>query len=141
MSVKLIYLKFIIKSFMNKKIVKTLTAPSPIGPYSQAVISNNMVFVSGQIALHPLTNELIVDDIASETHQVMRNLQAILESANINFNHVVKATIFLSDMVHFGQVNQVYSSYFANDFPARETVSVKGLPRNVNVEISMIATL
>ncbi len=126
---------------MDKKIIRTENAPSPIGPYNQAVISNNLVFISGQIALHPLTNELLYDDIPTETHQVMRNLQAILESAGINFNHVLKSTIFLSDMVHFVKVNEVYSSYFAGDFPARETVAAKGLPRNVNVEISMIATL
>ncbi len=126
---------------MNKKILNTANAPSPIGPYSQAVVSNNLVFISGQIALHPETNELICDDIITESHQVMRNLQAILENAGINFNHVLKSTIFLSDMVHFAKVNEVYSSYFTLDYPARETVAAKGLPKNVNVEISMIATL
>ena len=126
---------------MNKKILYTPNAPSPIGPYSQALISNNIVFISGQIALHPKTNDLICDDITTETHQVMRNLQAILEAAGINFNHVLKSTIFLNDMELFVKVNEVYSSYFAGEYPARETVAVRGLPKNVNVEISMIATL
>ena len=126
---------------MDKKIIITSKAPSPIGPYNQAVISNNMVFVSGQIPLIAETNELITGNIAAETHQVMRNLNVILEEAGINFNHVVKSTIFLSDMNLFAQVNEVYGSYFSADYPARETVAVKGLPKNVNVEISMIATL
>jgi 2-iminobutanoate/2-iminopropanoate deaminase len=126
---------------MNKKIINTSKAPAPIGPYSQATISNNMVFISGQIPLHPETDELVMGDIATETHQVMRNLDAILEEAGINFNHVVKSTIFLTDMSLFAAVNEVYGSYFSADYPARETVAVKGLPKNVNVEISMIATM
>jgi 2-iminobutanoate/2-iminopropanoate deaminase len=126
---------------MNKRIINTTKAPAPIGPYNQAVIANNMVFISGQVALIPATNELIIGDIATETHQVMRNLHEILEEAQINFNHVVKTTIFLSDMSLFAQVNEVYGSYFSADYPARETVAVKGLPKNVNVEISMIAVL
>ncbi|MCW3082065.1 RidA family protein [Segetibacter sp.] len=126
---------------MDKKIINTARAPAPIGPYNQAIISNNMVFISGQIPLIPQTNELVSGDIATETHQVMRNLQEILEEAGINFNHVVKSTIFLSDMGLFTSVNEVYGSYFSGDYPARETVAVKGLPKNVNVEISMIATM
>lgn len=126
---------------MDKKVISTTKAPAPIGPYNQAIISNHLVFISGQIALHPATNELVSADIATETHQVMRNLQAILEEAGINFNHVVKTTIFLSDMSLFARVNEVYGSYFSADYPARETVAVKGLPKNVNVEISIIATL
>ncbi len=126
---------------MNKKIVITEKAPAPIGPYNQAVACNNMLFISGQIALNPVNGELIAGDATAETHQVMRNLQAILETAGSNFNHVVKTTIFLSDMNLFAQVNEVYGSYFSADYPARETVAVKGLPKNVNVEISMIATL
>ena len=126
---------------MNKKVVNTSKAPPPIGPYSQAIISNNMVFISGQIALNPETNELVTSDVATETHMVMRNLHEILQEAGINFNHVIKTTIFLSDMGLFSKVNEVYGSYFAADYPARETVAVKGLPKDVNVEISMIATL
>ena len=126
---------------MDKKIINTKKAPAPIGPYNQALISNNMVYISGQIPLNPETNELITGDIATETHQVMRNLHEILEEAGINFNHVVKSTIFLSDMSLFAAVNEVYGSYFSSDYPARETVAVKGLPKNVNVEISMIAVM
>jgi 2-iminobutanoate/2-iminopropanoate deaminase len=128
-------------SSMNKRVINTTKAPAPIGPYSQAIISNNMLFISGQIPLNPSTNELVTGDVATETHQVMRNLQEILEEAAVNFNHVVKTTIFLSDMNLFTKVNEVYGSYFAADYPARETVAVKGLPKDVNVEISMIATL
>lgn len=126
---------------MNKRTINTPKAPAPIGPYNQAVISNNMIFISGQIALNPETDKFINADIAAETHQVMRNLEAILEEAGINFNHVIKSTIFLKDMSFFVQVNEVYGSYFSADYPARETVAVKGLPKDVNVEISMIATL
>lgn len=126
---------------MDKKVINTAKAPAPIGPYNQAIISNNMIYISGQIPLNPETNELITGDIATETHQVMRNLHEILEEAGINFNHVVKSTIFLSDMSLFASVNEVYGSYFSADYPARETVAVKGLPKNVNVEISMIATM
>lgn len=126
---------------MDKKVINTSKAPAPIGPYNQAIVSNNMMFISGQIALNPETNELISGDVATETHQVMRNLHEILEAAGINFNHVVKSTIFLSDMSLFAAVNEVYGSYFSAHYPARETVAVKGLPKNVNVEISMIATM
>jgi 2-iminobutanoate/2-iminopropanoate deaminase len=126
---------------MDKKVINTQKAPAPIGPYNQAVISNNMLFISGQIPLDAETNDLVSGDIASETHQVMRNLKEILEEAGINFNHVVKSTIFLSDMALFAAVNEVYGSYFSADYPARETVAVKGLPKNVQVEISMIATM
>ncbi len=126
---------------MNKKIIHTDKAPLPIGPYSQAVLSNNTLFISGQIPINPETNEVVSSDIEAETHQVMRNLGEILKEAGINFNHIIKTTIFLSDMSLFGKVNEVYGSYFSNDYPARETVAVKGLPKNVNVEISMIATL
>jgi 2-iminobutanoate/2-iminopropanoate deaminase len=125
---------------MHKKVIKTSKAPAPIGPYNQAIISNNMIFISGQIALNAETNEVVTGDIDAETHQVMRNLHEILEEAGLNFNHVIKTTIFLSDMGLFGSVNEVYGSYFSGDYPARETIAVKGLPKNVNVEISMIAT-
>ena len=126
---------------MDKRIINTSKAPAPIGPYNQAIITNNMIFISGQIALNATTNELISGDISAETHQVMRNLHEILEEAGINFNHVVKTTIFLKDMALFAEVNNVYGSYFSAGYPARETVAVKGLPKDVNVEISMIATL
>lgn len=123
-----------------KQIINTPDAPAPIGPYNQAVISGNMLFISGQIALIPGTSDLSNADTASETHQVMKNLQAILKAAGMDFSHVIKTTIFLSDMSLFAAVNEVYGSYFSADFPARETVAVKGLPKNVNVEISMIAS-
>jgi len=123
-----------------KKIINTPDAPAPIGPYNQAVMSGDMLFISGQIALIPGTSDLANADIASETHQVMKNLSAILKTTGMNFGHVLKTTIFLSDMSLFAQVNEVYGSYFESDFPARETVAVKGLPKNVNVEISMIAS-
>jgi 2-iminobutanoate/2-iminopropanoate deaminase len=126
---------------MDKRIINTSKSPAPIGPYNQAIITNNMMFISGQIALNATTNELISGDISAETHQVMRNLHEILEEAGINFNHVVKTTIFLKDMTLFAKVNDVYGSYFSAGYPARETVAVKGLPKDVNVEISMIATL
>jgi 2-iminobutanoate/2-iminopropanoate deaminase len=126
---------------MDKRIINTSKSPAPIGPYNQAIITNNMMFISGQIALNATTNELISGDISAETHQVMRNLHQILEEAGINFNHVVKTTIFLKDMTLFAKVNDVYGSYFSAGYPARETVAVKGLPKDVNVEISMIATL
>jgi len=126
---------------MNKKVINTSKAPAPIGPYNQAIVSNNQLFISGQIPINPTTNKLVSGDVATETHQVMRNLAAILEEAGINFNHAVKTTIFLSDMNLFAQVNEVYGSYFSADYPARETVAVKGLPKGVNVEISMIAAI
>lgn len=124
---------------MEKKIINTKEAPAPIGPYNQAVMANQFLFISGQIALDPVSAELKTDTIEEETRLVMKNLEAILNAAKLNFSHVVKTTIFLSDMQHFGLVNEIYGSYFERDFPARETVAVKTLPKNVNVEISMIA--
>ena len=124
---------------MAKKIIKTDAAPAPIGPYNQAVLAGNLLFISGQIALIPGTPDLNNADITTETNQVMKNLEAILAAASANFDHVVKTTIFLSDMNLFSQVNEIYGRYFDDSFPARETVAVKGLPKNVNVEISMIA--
>lgn len=124
---------------MSKEIINTDKAPAPIGPYSQAVRAGNMLFISGQIAFKPGTSELVTADIFEETHQVMNNLKAILREAGLTFNNVVKTTIFLSDMELFGQMNEIYGKYFEGDFPARETVAVKGLPKGVNVEISMIA--
>lgn len=126
---------------MSKQIIQTSKAPAPIGPYSQAVKANGMVFISGQVAFDPATATLKMGSIQEETHQVMQNLQAILTEAKLDFNHVVKTSIFLSDMGLFAQVNEVYATYFNGDEPARETVAVKTLPRNVNVEISMIAVV
>ena len=124
---------------MAKIIIYTPNAPAPIGPYNQAVVAGNLLFISGQIALQPGTGELINSDIVVETEQVMKNLAAILTEAGLDFSHVVKTTIFLSDMDLFAQVNEIYGKHFASEFPARETVAVKGLPKNVRVEISMIA--
>jgi len=123
-----------------KKIINTAKAPAPIGPYNQAVLSGNMLFISGQIALIPGTSDLVNADIKTETNRVMENLKAILAEAGLDFSHVVKTTIFLSDMSLFADVNEVYGSFFSSDYPARETLAVKGLPKNVNVEISMIAS-
>ena len=122
-----------------KVVINTNDAPSPIGPYSQAIKVNGMLFISGQIAIIPSTNEIEVSNVEAETQQVMKNLQAILLEANLSFNNVVKTTILLSSMDLFTRVNAVYGSYFTDNFPARETFAVKGLPKNVNVEISMIA--
>ena len=126
---------------MSKQIIESKKVPAPIGPYSQAVIANGFLFASGQVALDPKTGELVLSDIASETKQVMENIKSILEAAELTFAHVVKTTIFLSDMGLFAQVNEVYGSYFSKDFPARETVAVKTLPRNVNIEISITAVV
>lgn len=122
-----------------KSIVYTDKAPAPIGPYSQAVLTGNMLFISGQIAIDPATNQLINGSIGDEARQVMKNLEALLSASDLSFESVVKATIFLSDMNYFAEVNEIYGSYFISNFPARETVAVLGLPKNVNVEISMIA--
>jgi 2-iminobutanoate/2-iminopropanoate deaminase len=124
---------------MSKQIIHTIHAADPIGPYNQAVKTDNFLFVSGQVALKPGSNELANADIIEETHQVMQNLKSILAAANMDFGNVVKTTIFLSDMDLFGEVNTIYAKYFEGDFPARETVAVKGLPKNANVEISVIA--
>lgn len=122
-----------------KSIINSANAPAPIGPYSQAVKANGMIYISGQIALMPGTDQLLLNTIEEETKQVMENLKAILNEAGIGFDHVVKSTIFLSDMQHFGSMNGIYASYFNEAPPARETVHVSGLPKGVNVEISMIA--
>jgi 2-iminobutanoate/2-iminopropanoate deaminase len=123
---------------MNQ-IINTNNAPAPIGPYSQAVIANGFLFLSGQVAINPESGEVIQSSIAEETHQVMRNIKAVLLEASYELKDVVKTTIFLSDMNLFAEVNDVYGSYFESNFPARETVAVKGLPKGVNVEISMTA--
>ena len=124
-----------------KKIINTKNAPAPIGPYNQAVKINNMLFISGQVAMDPNNNnELVKSSIEDETHQVMKNLSAILEEAGMDFTNVVKTTIFLSDMSYFKEINGIYGSYLKDgEEPARETVAVKTLPKEVNIEISMIA--
>ena len=124
---------------MSKKIVKTAKAPEPIGPYSQAVKAGGFLFLSGQVALIPGTSQLNIANITDETRQVMENLKAVLAEAGLDFSHVIKTTIFLKEMSSFGEVNTEYGKYFDKDFPARETVAVKTLPKDVNVEISMIA--
>ena len=125
---------------MEKTIIQTDAAPAPIGPYSQAVKAGNMLFVSGQIAIDPKTGNLNNADLSTETHQVMQNLLAVLTAAGMDFSNVVKTSIFLSDMSLFAAVNKVYGEYFQGQYPARETVAVKGLPRDLRVEISMIAS-
>jgi 2-iminobutanoate/2-iminopropanoate deaminase len=122
-----------------KSIIYTEKAPAPIGPYSQAVLTGNMLFISGQIPIDPETNQLINGSIRDEARQVMKNLEVLLSESGLSFESVVKTSIFLSDMNHFAEVNEIYGSYFISNFPARETVAVLGLPKNVNVEISMIA--
>ena len=126
---------------MEKKIINTPNAPAPIGPYSQAVLTGNTLYISGQIPIDPASGQVDATDIASEAEQAMKNLEAILEAAGIDFSHVVKTTILLTDMGSFAEVNAVYGRYFSGDFPARETYAVKALPKNVNVEISMVAVL
>ena len=123
-----------------KKIIQTPNAPAPIGPYNQAVLAGNTLYVSGQIALDPATGELLKGSIEEETHLVMQNLQAVLAAAGADFSQVVKSTIFVNDMGQFSRINEVYGSYFdADTAPARETVEVANLPKYVNVEISVIA--
>ena len=125
-----------------KKIIHTDKAPAPIGPYSQAVQFGNMLYTSGQIAINPATGDLEIEDIKAETRLVMENLRAVLQAAGMNFEHVIKASIFVSDMHNFADINQVYATYFNEaTAPARETVEVANLPKFVNVEISMIASL
>lgn len=124
---------------MSKMVIQTSKAPESIGPYSQAVKAGGFLFLSGQVALIPGTSELITTNITLETRQVMQNLKVVLAEAGLNFSHVVKTTIFLKEMSSFAEVNAEYGKYFEKDFPARETVAVKTLPKEVNVEISMIA--
>ena len=126
---------------MEKKIINTTKAPVPIGPYSQAVQAGNLLFISGQVAINPVTGNVEAADVAAETQLVMKNLEAILQEAGTGFTSVVKTTIFLSDMSLFGAVNEVYGQFFTGTYPARETVAVKGLPKNVNVEISITAVV
>ncbi len=122
-----------------KRIISTKEAPAPIGPYSQAVLVNDTLYISGQIAINPENGQLVMNNIIEETHRVMKNLQAILKAGEMDFADVIKTTIFLSNMSQFSSMNEVYGSYFKESFPARETVQAAGLPKNVNVEISIIA--
>ncbi|MGX5818343.1 RidA family protein [Chitinophaga lutea] len=124
---------------MEKQIINTTSAPAPIGPYNQAVMAGNTLFISGQIAINPETGQLEKDDVIAETHRVMQNLRNILSEAGMDFSDVMKSTIFITDMNDFSQINEVYGKYFSGHFPARETVQVSALPKGVNVEISMIA--
>lgn len=122
-----------------KEIIQTKNAPSAIGPYSQAVLINGTLFTSGQIAINPETNQLEIDNLNHETHLVMKNLKAVLTKSGMDFKNVVKTSIFLKSMDNFSEINDIYASYFEDSFPARETVEVSKLPKDVNVEISMIA--
>lgn len=124
---------------MEKKVIRTDNAPAPIGPYNQAIQYGDMLFVSGQIAIDPATGNLVQDDIQAETRMVMQNLEAVLAAAGMDFSNVIKSTIFLMDMGQFAQVNEIYGNYFKENPPARETVQVAGLPKGVNVEISVVA--
>ena len=124
---------------MEKKIINTKNSPAPIGPYNQAVLVNNTLYISGQVCIDPANGNLKNRDIQEETHQVMQNLKAILQEAGMGFTNVVKTTIFITDMNRFSEINEIYGKYFDGDFPARETVQVSALPKFVNVEISMIA--
>lgn len=121
-----------------RKIIASQNAPSAIGPYSQAVLANAILYISGQLPINPKTEELIIG-IDAETHQVMQNIKAILEEAGMNFSNIVKTSIFLTDMDNFGIVNDIYASYFSHNYPARETIQVAKLPKGANVEISVIA--
>ena len=124
---------------MEKQVINTPTAPAPIGPYNQAILAGDMLFISGQICIDPGTGTLKNQDIQEETHQVMHNLRSILTASDMGFHNVVKTTIFITDMNRFSEINEVYGKYFSDIFPARETVQVSALPKFVNVEISMIA--
>jgi len=122
-----------------KTVIKTSKAPNPVGPYNQAILVNDTLFVSGQIPANPATGELVKESIEAEAIQVMENIKGILEEAGMDFSNIVKTSIFITDMKNFAIVNGVYAKYFASDFPARETIQVGGLPLGVNVEISCIA--
>jgi len=124
---------------MNKKIISTTTAPAAIGPYSQAILAGDTLYCSGQIALDPVSGELVIDSIASETEQVMKNIVAVLTAAEMSLENVVKCSIFMSSMDHYAAINDVYARFFTKNPPAREAVAVKTLPKEVNVEISVIA--
>jgi len=122
-----------------KQVIHTKEAPEPIGPYSQAIKSGNMLFVSGQIAINPATGNLMMDNVQEEATQIMRNIGSILKAAGMNYSNIVKTTIFLTNMNNFSVVNEVYGSFFSDSYPARETVQVSRLPKDVNIEISLVA--
>jgi 2-iminobutanoate/2-iminopropanoate deaminase len=124
---------------MDKIIINTPDAPAPIGPYNQAIMTGDTLYLSGQVCINPATGELDNKDVQAETHRSMQNLKAVLLAAGMSFKNVVKTTIFITDMKKFGEINEVYGKYFEGDYPARETVQVAALPKFVNVEISMIA--
>ena len=124
-----------------KKIINTSNAPVAIGPYSQAILANDTLYCSGQIALDPLSGELVLSSIEEETEQVMKNIESVLTAAKMKFEHVVKCSIFMSSMEHYDEINEVYARYFTNNPPAREAVAVKTLPKSVNVEISVVACM
>jgi len=126
---------------MPNTVINSANAPAPIGPYSQAILANGVLYVSGQIALDPASGQLVQENIQTETHQVMKNLQAILQEAGLGFAQVVKCTIFVKDLNNFTLINDVYGSYFGQNPPARETVEVSRLPKDVNVEISCMAVV
>jgi 2-iminobutanoate/2-iminopropanoate deaminase len=126
---------------MPKKNIFTTSAPSPIGPYSQAVLVGDLLFVSGQIPIDPATGDLVTDNIEHETRQVMLNIGAILKAAGLNYHNIIKSSIFLKDMNNFAKVNEVYGHFFTGHYPARETVEVSRLPKDSNVEISVIAAV
>ena len=126
---------------MDKKVIRTERAPAPIGPYSQAVQFGNLLFTSGQIAIDPSSGKLETSDLETETHLVLKNISAILEQAGIDMSHIIKSSIFLSDMNNFSRINEIYGAYFKDHPPARETVEVSRLPKDVNVEISVIEHL
>ncbi len=122
-----------------KKVITTKNAPAAIGPYSQAILSNNTLYCSGQIAINPQTGSLVIDNIRNETMQVMRNISEVLKAADMDFSNIVKCSIFMKDMNDYSEINKVYSMYFIEEPPAREAIEVSALPKNVNVEISVIA--
>ena len=124
---------------MSKKVISTEKAPAAIGPYSQAILSGNTLYCSGQISVNPETGELVLSSISEETHQVMKNISEVLKAAEMDFSNVVKCSIFMKEMGQYTAVNEVYASYFSENPPAREAVEVSELPKNVNVEISVIA--
>lgn len=125
---------------MKKLVIQTNEAPAPIGPYNQAILSGDLLFVSGQICIDPATGELDNKDVQAETRRCMLNLKAILAAAGMDFSHVIKTSIFITDMKQFAAINEIYGQFFNADFPARETVQVAALPKFVNVEISVVAS-
>jgi 2-iminobutanoate/2-iminopropanoate deaminase len=124
---------------MNKQIIHTDLAPKAVGPYSQAVMTGNFLFCSGQIAIDPSSNEVLKVSVKDQTHRVMKNIEAVLKQAELNFGHIVKTTIFVTDMNDFAAINEVYASYLQAPYPARSTVGVSALPKGVNVEIEVVA--